>query len=49
MTKMTKAAVLSAPQTSFAVQDVELKVVLSYTSCGECGACEDGHPAYCSS
>jgi aryl-alcohol dehydrogenase len=108
MTKMTKAAVLAAPQTSFAVQDVELadiranevlvrlvatglchtdlsvwaggvpfplpgvlghegagvveevgssvvgmkpgdKVVLSYTSCGECGACHDGHPAYCSS
>jgi aryl-alcohol dehydrogenase len=24
------------------------KVVLSYASCGGCGACRDGHPAYCS-
>jgi aryl-alcohol dehydrogenase len=24
------------------------QVVLSYTSCGACGACRDGHPAYCS-
>jgi aryl-alcohol dehydrogenase len=23
------------------------QVVLSYTSCGECPACLDGHPAYC--
>ncbi|WP_277213039.1 NAD(P)-dependent alcohol dehydrogenase [Isoptericola croceus] len=106
MSTTTRAAVLTAPQTSFAVQDVELadlhehevlvrmvatgvchtdlgvwaggipfplpgvighegagvveqvgsavttiapgdKVVLSYTSCGECPACLDGHPAYC--
>ena len=102
----TRAAVLSAPQASFAVRDVELaglrehevlvrmvatgvchtdlgvwaggipfplpgvighegagvveqvgpavtgvapgdQVVLSYTSCGDCPACLDGHPAYC--
>lgn len=108
MTKSTKAAVLSAPQTSFEVQDVELddlrdnevlvrmvatgichtdlgvwaggipfplpgvighegagvveevgagvtgvkpgdKVVLSYTSCGDCASCNAGRPAYCSS
>lgn len=24
------------------------KVVLSYASCGDCGACQGGHPAYCS-
>ncbi|GAB3170945.1 NAD(P)-dependent alcohol dehydrogenase [Myceligenerans halotolerans] len=106
MSTTTRAAVLSAPQTSFTVRDVELdalrdheilvrmvatgvchtdlgvwaggipfplpgvighegagvveqvgsavtaaapgdKVVLSYTSCGDCPACRDGHPAYC--
>jgi aryl-alcohol dehydrogenase len=106
MSTTTRAAVLSAPQTSFTVRDVELadlrghevlvrmvatgvchtdlgvwaggipfplpgvighegagvveqvgsavtaivpgdKVVLSYTSCGDCPACADGHPAYC--
>lgn len=24
------------------------QVVLSFASCGECGSCRDGHPAYCS-
>jgi len=24
------------------------KVVLSFASCGDCGACHGGHPAYCS-
>jgi aryl-alcohol dehydrogenase len=106
MSTTTQAAVLTAPQTSFIVRDVELadlrehevlvrmvatgvchtdlgvwaggipfplpgvighegagiveqvgsavttaapgdQVVLSYTSCGDCPACLDGHPAYC--
>lgn len=106
MSIATRAAVLSAPQTSFTVRDVELadlrehevlvrmvatgvchtdlgvwaggipfplpgvighegagvvaqvgsavttiapgdNVVLSYTSCGDCPSCQDGHPAYC--
>jgi aryl-alcohol dehydrogenase len=106
MSTLTRAAVLSAPQTPFTVRDVELadlrehellvrmvatgvchtdlgvwaggipfplpgvighegagvveqvgsavstiapgdQVVLSYTSCGDCPACLDGHPAYC--
>jgi aryl-alcohol dehydrogenase len=25
------------------------KVLLSFTSCGRCGSCRDGHPAYCDS
>lgn len=106
MSTTTRAAVLSAPHTSFTVRDVELdalrdheilvrmvatgvchtdlgvwaggipfplpgvighegagvveqvgsavtaaapgdKVVLSYASCGDCPACQDSHPAYC--
>lgn len=41
------AGIVEAVGTDVSTVDVGDHVLLSFTSCGSCGNCRDGHPAYC--
>ncbi|MCZ4587553.1 NAD(P)-dependent alcohol dehydrogenase [Rhodococcus opacus] len=41
------AGIVEAVGTNVSTVDVGDHVLLSFTSCGSCGNCRDGHPAYC--